>query len=386
VGWGGRGSIDLGRLDADEVARLVVETPTARLERMTLIDTPGIGSVRTELSARTEEFLVGSGAGADAVLYLMSHLHVADVGFLRAFHDEQFAGTAPVNAIGVLSRADEIGGGRDDALALAGRIASSYRSDPRVRALVQTVVPVSGLVAIAATDLQERHAAALADLTTAPSALLLSADRFLRTAVERGPTPDVRAELLDLLGLFGVRLALALLKAGVARDAVGLAAELRATSGLEEVRKLLLERFTARAATLKAQNALRLVDATLARHPVSAGDTLRRRVEAVIAANHDVVELRMLTALRTGEVALDDELRVEAERLLGAEGDAVQARLDLPADAPEAEVRRAALGALRRWQRRGESPVASPALRRVAAVVRRTCEGIIAGISPSPSA
>ena len=118
---------------------------------------------------------------ADAVLYLMRHLHSTDVGFLEAFHDRQLAGVTPVNAIGVLSRADEVGAGRIDAIDIAERVAADYRRDPRVRALVQTVLPVAGLLAEAAVGLRERDAAALAALAAggpAADALLLSAQRF----------------------------------------------------------------------------------------------------------------------------------------------------------------------------------------------------------------
>ena len=59
----------------------------------------------------------------------MRHLHSTDVGFLEAFHDRQFAGVTPVNAIGVLSRADEVGAGRIDAIDIAERVAADYRRD-----------------------------------------------------------------------------------------------------------------------------------------------------------------------------------------------------------------------------------------------------------------
>lgn len=374
---GGQTHIDLGHRQAEELAQLVVETPSSRLERMTLIDTPGIGSVRSDVSSRTERFLTGTGAGADAVLYLMRHLHVADVGFLRAFHDEQFDGTAPINAIGILSRADEMGGGRLDTLEVAARIAADYRVQPRVRSLVQTVVPASGLIALAATQLQERQFVALGALASAPASVLLSADRVLHAHPDRAPTAEVRAELLDALGVFGVRLSVALLREGRARDAGELATALGAVSGLDEVRRLLTDRFMARAGTLKSQNAIRTLEAVLGRAPVAAGDRLRRRLEDVLANAHEVVELRLLNDLRTGEVLLDDALRAEAERVLGGEGESGPVRLGLGPDVPPEEVRAAVLTVLRRWQRLGSSPVASPAVRRTADVVRRTCEGLL---------
>ena len=67
---------------------------------------------------------------ADAVLYLMRHLHANDLEFLQAFHDTEVSRPNPVNAIGVLSRADEIGVGRLDSMASARRIAARLATDP----------------------------------------------------------------------------------------------------------------------------------------------------------------------------------------------------------------------------------------------------------------
>ena len=82
----------------------------------------------------------------------MRHLHAGDLEFLRAFHDAEVSRPNPVNAIGVLSRADEIGVGRIDSMASARRIATRLATDANVRRVVQTVVPVAGLLAETAVD------------------------------------------------------------------------------------------------------------------------------------------------------------------------------------------------------------------------------------------
>ena len=60
----------------------------------------------------------------------MRHLHRTDVEFLDAFMDRSVTAASPVNAVAVLSRADEIGAGRLDAIDSARRIADRYRNDP----------------------------------------------------------------------------------------------------------------------------------------------------------------------------------------------------------------------------------------------------------------
>jgi hypothetical protein len=87
----------------------------------------------------------------------MRHIHRRDVEFLDAFMDRTVTQASPANAVGVLSRADEIGGGRLDALESASRISARYRDDPVIKSLCSTVVPVAGLLAEAGTTLRQEE-------------------------------------------------------------------------------------------------------------------------------------------------------------------------------------------------------------------------------------
>src|SRR5918992_1134328 len=94
--------VELGSTPADQVDWLVVDWPSSSLRELTLIDTPGIGSLSTDVSARTHAFLNPDEdrvTAADAVLYLMKHLHTEDQHFLETFHDEEVSQANPVNAI-----------------------------------------------------------------------------------------------------------------------------------------------------------------------------------------------------------------------------------------------------------------------------------------------
>ena len=76
-----------------------------------------------------------------------------------------------------------------------------------------------------------------------------------------------------------------------------------------------------RAGVLKAQHAVRTVEAALTDRPVPAAGALRRRIEGVLAGAHELTELRLLGDLRTGELDLgDDDALLDAEQLLGVEG------------------------------------------------------------------
>ncbi len=379
----GQLSMDLAGRSADEVERLLVDWPSRSLSAVTLIDTPGIDSLSVAVSKRTTSFLTPADepSAADAIVYLMRHLHASDVRFLESFHDQAIGRATMINAIGVLSRADEVGVGRIDALLSAQKVARRYSDDPKMRQLCQTVVPVAGLLAQTGRTLRQAEFVALQALAACPrsetSALLLSADRFVRAEATVPLAPHERGALLERFGLFGVRLAIALIRGGL-QDAAALAADLVRRSGLEDVRRVLTVQFTERSDVLKARSALLAVDRVLLEAPRAGTEQLVTAVERILAGAHEFQELRVLGALRAPGLTLPREVRLEAERLLGGMGTGVDARLDLPAAPAPDEVRTAALDALIRWRQRAENPLSDRATAGICAVVIRSCEGILA--------
>ncbi|GAA4841455.1 50S ribosome-binding GTPase [Actinomycetospora corticicola] len=385
--------VDLDGADPATVDRLTVDWPSSGLRSTSLIDTPGIASTSVDTSARASRFLSSDEAPseADAVLYLMRHLHSADARFLESFHDRHVARATPVSTIAVLSRADEIGAGRLDALSSARRIAGRYRTDEKIAALCQTVVAVAGLVALAGRTMRQDEYLALRALAALPpevtDALLLSADRFVTppdSLVDRlgtgVPESATRRLLLTRLGVYGIRTAIAALR-DHAPDAARLSAELVAASGLDDLREVLATQFGERRELLKARSALLAVELVVQREPRPAGARLATEVERLVASAHEFAELRLLAALRSRSVPLPAEAREEAERLVGGNGSRLPARLGLPDDVDAATRRQVVVEALGRWRRRAANPVSDRATVDACAVVVRSCEGMLATIA-----
>jgi len=377
--------VDIAPFAADDVAELDIEWPSAALREMTLIDTPGMASLSANVSARTQSYLApgeGQTMPADAVIYLVRHMHASDIDFLEAFHDGELSQATPVNAIAVLSRADEVGAGRIDSLASARRIAARYRRDPKLRHLVQTVVPVAGLLAQSGTTLREAEYRSLDAIAAASredaDALCLSADRFASASTTIPVTPADREHLLDRLGLFGVRLAVALIRQRAAPNATSLAAELVRRSGVRELRDVLLTQFAQRRDVLKARSALLALEGVLHERPVPGSEVLASEVERLTSSAHELAELRLLNALRGGGMKLREQEAADMERLLGAEGAALHARLGLGPETDESAIRQALEDNMCRWQRRAENPMSSRDIADAARVLVRSCEGMLA--------
>jgi hypothetical protein len=385
---GGALEVELQGHAAADVDAIEIDWPSAELRTMTLIDTPGIASLSADVSERTKAFLTPGEdevTAADAVLYLMRHVHSEDVRFLEAFHDDELAQATPVNAIGILSRADELGVARTDAIVTAQRIADRYRTDPKMRTLCQTVVPVAGLLAQSAQGLREDEFKALAAIAAAPreetSELLLTVDRFTDPDANAPITGIEREHLLFRFGLYGVRVATVLIRDGVAKSTPDLARELLSRSGLADLRSLLESQFGARSGLLKARSALLAVEAVVNESARPGSEALSSELERIQAGAHELAEIRLLNALRAGHVPLKDDVLNEAERLLGAEGTDVHSRLGLEADADAGATGNALKTALTKWQRRAESPMSSREVSDAARVLVRTCEGLIAATS-----
>lgn len=381
-------SVDLQGTPAEDVERLVVDWPTRRLEPITLIDTPGLGSLSEHVSERTTAFLTPGDdrvTEADAVLYLMKHLHASDVGFLEAFHDEAVSQATPVNAIAVLSRADEVGVGRLDAMESAQRIAARYRDDPKVRRLAQTVVPVAGLLAGSGSTLRQVEFEALRSLADTPPAeqegLLLSVDRFVDLPTTAGLTSLERQALLERFGIFGIRLSTDLLRRRQVTTAGQLSAALVEHSGLNELRAVLLAEFGERRGVLKARSGLLAIETALRRLPSADDGTLAADVERISASAHEFNELRLLNSLRTGSVVVKAADVPDMERLIGTHGSTPSARLGLAPDAEKADLLSAAHAAMNTWQRRAESPMSDPSTATAARILVRTCEGMLVDLT-----
>lgn len=377
--------LDLGHLDADAVEWLDVAWPASSLADLTIIDTPGTASISTALSDRTQQFISPGGgvSGADAIVYLLRSLHANDVEFLRSLN-EQGGGDTAMGAIAVLSRADELGAGRLDAMAVVGRAVDKLREDPTLEGACETIVPVAGLLALAGETLRQSEFATLAALEKVPredlKRLLVSADRFISTEGDGLPSPRVRMALMDRLGLFGVRLAVAMIRGG-AHDAPTLSQQLVQHSGLEDLRKVIDVHFRRRHPQLKS-HALVLALQQLVRdnpHPESAD--LLAATDDHLADPHPFNEMKLLGRVHSSSFGLDRDDLHELERLLGGSGTSPRDRLGVRSpNAASSTLHKRALVLLWKWRGLATNPLIDPDTAVACRVAARSCEGVLAEI------
>jgi hypothetical protein len=365
--------------------RLVVEWPAESLQAMTLVDTPGFASFGSVPAGHPwSEFAVPADddESPDAVVYLLGTPPEPDLWFLERFR----WGDAPVNVVGVVAKADTLGGSGDDVLRSARDVAADNAADPAVRRLCPVVVAVSGLLAATGATLEVDEFRLLQLLAAAPPGeterLLVSAVAFVDADPALPLQAGERRRLVDRFGVAGLRLAVNAIRTDPAPTPGRLSAALLEHSGIGELRRVVRRHLVGPADALKARAALAAIDSSVRAAAPPGADRLLAHIERVWAGAHDLAELALLASWRPNEAGLSAEETADAERLLGTEGTNPSARLGLPSGAEPAELRAAALAAADRWREKAAHPLASPSMVEAAAVLTRTCEGIVARLGP----
>jgi hypothetical protein len=259
---------DLGR-PTSEIASVTVYLSNALLQQIAVVDTPGLNTITEANEVSATNFLGVSGQGgqqtatavsrADALVFLLPMLRQADAEVLKGFA-KLFGGSSlsSASAVGVLSKVDRLHQ-QGDALAAAAPIAQRVADE--LRGIVNTVVPVIGLLAQSAhaavfTEADARSLLVVAGITDELDRedMLLSVEDFLQFEgldLERAQ----RLRLVSLLDLYGLRSALQAADHG-ARSASAFLQHFDAVSGFAALRSAVIDRFAAQSDVFKAHAAL----------------------------------------------------------------------------------------------------------------------------------
>jgi predicted GTPase len=380
LGAGGRLPSELG-VDHADVRWLEAWLANDTLRSMTLIDTPGLGSLNADYSAAAEDFLATDQASAEAtavadaiVFILNTQIRADEAAAVRSFRESSGGpGGAAGNAIGVLSKADKLASGPgwwDAAQRLAKRLAEQLQDD------LVTVMPVVGLIAetTESAQLTERDSANLAELAgmePADLALLqLSATRF--TSGDAPVSAEDRTRLLSLLDLQGIGVAVELLRDGLS-GATALRHAMSDRAGIEELRSLITDTFRGKGEALKIRSALQNIERLCAAPPgdadlpallTLADDAERLRLAPVM---HQLAVTEAFMLWSSGTVSLPDELSADLIRM--ATGATPAERLGATSDAVR-EIRQTALDGSARWH--GLLVAAYPGQARIARTMWRS--------------
>jgi hypothetical protein len=353
---------------AERVRRIRVRLSHPALERLVVIDTPGVNTVTVanERAARRAVFGSDGSDHAQALVYVLRYVQRFDAGMLAEFRDLcRACGMTGVNTLAVLSHVDRRGDGDDPWPAARTLAARAYE---QLRTSVFDVVPTIGLLAETGNGrrLGSTHIAALRDLAGLDpydlDDLLLDLDDFAHRADL--PTPaDIRRDLVARLHRFGIRLAVDALRDRPGLGADGLHDALVAGSGFGAAPSAAatgtvaagIAHFAHRSDQLKALAAIGRLRRIAAEPAGDADRAVLAELAAELDENRPVTSglrgLGAFTALEAvgrDQMILDDVMLDDLLRLARADDPAGQ--VGLPADAPVSARRAAARDASVRWR------------------------------------
>jgi hypothetical protein len=367
---------------AAQIESLHVVLPSAPLLRsMTLVDTPGLFSLRDENSERTRRALSPGGSGypdVDALLFLLNGQQ-SEVQILDAFsQDASLVQAQAANVVGVLSKVDQVGDERPP-LDLGRDRAARLAAEPQLRLKIAEIVPVIGLVAQTARSAQLRYrdieVLRLLAGDELVEFLLMSADYLTESESQAGGAG--RTRLLELLGLQGLREALRLVRAGC-DDVDELNAGLLGWSGFEGLESAIWRTFGPRADAIKALSAIAALQRLSYQLPDHVGSSLRTALEGFLVAPsaHALRELWALQQIVNGGVTVPDWVSTALIQIVNGSGG--HARLGLAPDADDAELYRVAVEQAQRAHRFATRPLVSQGSAAVGEVLRTSYANIAA--------
>jgi energy-coupling factor transporter ATP-binding protein EcfA2 len=337
-------------LRPDQVAHIEVSLSFEPLRNLTVIDTPGLSGDK-DLANETERLLglvneveeneeteqVLGGDSADALLFVFgAALKETERDILRRFRRmTRRPFDFPANALGVLSKADRLGG-EDHQTPRAAAAAKARAHTGELADYVAGVLPVMGKIAetTEAGAFNETHAGWLRTIAAMPEAdredALSYANAFRESSILNR---SARQDLLDRLDLYGIEVLTRPEQAHA--PATAMQETLRDLSGIAALRERLDILCVRPAAVHKVARALagveKLVDASGL--PESKYAPLLDHIETIRLSDpmHRLAELRALTALYTGRCSLGDPAQHRAlalfERIDPAERLGVDARV-----------------------------------------------------------
>lgn len=368
---------------AGTVRQLHVQLPTSSLPPdVVVLDTPGLSSGNDLNSARTRAVLqasdvngdlsgAGPGLHVDALLLVLSRaVNADDVEHLRSW----VGGATPLNALGVLTRVDQLGG--RDPLRDGSRVGASGLASTQLRNRLACLVPVAGLLAEAtgAGTLDGRLIAALQEVAAEPESTVLSATSsdpaFVQFCDQIGLSADTSRQLTASIGMWGVRQATGALREGV--PAWQLRDELSGRSGIGELQKQLKAVVFNRRDELKSAGVLMWLHRVLPAHPVRAQLQSWMQMPEFGAAR----DTSLLVELASGRCVLPDELHAQVTRLLTGRPTPNE-RFGLPQESSAAQIGAAAVllaGDVARWAAAGTT---SPEGRGAGRAIRMRCADVL---------
>lgn len=336
------------------VSYIEVAYPHPILKQINIIDTPGLDSFYGADSQNTLDFL--KQVKPDAVIMLFSKSINADtLSVIEDFRQGIGSGFSPVNAIGVMSKIDDIWASDPDKepIEVSNRIIGRLMTLEAVKNTLFNIFPVSALIALAGSRITEQDMATLRNLSRLPDEVLyrifMTESRFTSTDYDDVPvSAKQRDGLASVYGRYGAWLMVRRLKEAPQTGITELKELLFCKSGFHNFMEKLENHFGQRSAFIKAYSLTGGFSENLRKASNELADISEEKW-VVGKTIHEMEELKRILKVQSGVIDIAEEyyegkLRItpeefeEIRRLNGEYGYSCIERTGLNANATPKEM------------------------------------------------
>lgn len=338
------------------------------LKEINIIDTPGLDALSQIDSKNTIAFL--KDVHSDAVIMLFTKsIAETTMSVLRDFQNvgNDSFNLSALNAIGVLAKADTMWNpynNGDDIIEQGKRVvkATLYDKYPEIRKSLFSILPVSSLMGLAASTLNDVDIAKIHSLAALENDVLLemlsSPDFFTDEEYNVDITSEERKLLYEKFGLYGIYVLAEAIKRNKDASLEFLCEVLKSKSGFDKLFLTILSHFGRRATLIKSQSILKDVLDEISNAKVeSTGAEYNAiaEVENVIVTTllsmHEYKEWRYLSKYYDGKLDIEPEIASEFIALCGERGYSATDRLNQESYISSYHLEKIAVERALYWQR-----------------------------------
>lgn len=342
------------------------------LKKINIIDTPGLDALSEIDSKNTISFLKKVHPDAIVMLFTKS-IAESTMSVLNDFVsvnvDSSFTLT-PLNAIGVLAKADTMWSVMDpqkDVLNEGKRVISKtlYEKYPEVRHTLFDIFPLSSLMGLASSTIDDNDVVSLrclAQINNSALLELLSSPEFLFDEdYDIDVTSVERERLWHKFGMYGLYVLISYLKQNTLANRYDLSQELKRKSGFENFQRMVLLHFGDRANLIKAQNSVANIRKAcqkerlrrdITTQEINLVDDIEKKLLSVLLSIHEYQEWAYLTKIYTGKEKASEDIINEFLLICGEKGATAYERLSMPASSTVSDLKKKAIERALYWQRR----------------------------------
>lgn len=338
------------------------------LKDVNIIDTPGLDALSQIDSKNTIAFLKEVKPDAVVMLFTKS-IAESTLSVLQEFQnvDAGDYNLSALNAIGVLAKVDTIWSSMEpekDVLSIGQRVIQTTLFDkyPEVRKSLFSILPVSSLIGLAASCIENDDIRAIKILANTDDAILLemlSSPDFFSDEDYKVDIPAARRQMLcEKFGLYGIYVLIDAVRRNKDANLMFLSTVLREKSGFDRLLYTIQSHFGDRATLIKSQNVLQNILSEIQQAKfkyVSDKHRAISNVESLIVTAllslHEYREWKYLSRYYDGKLVIPDDVANEFICLCGEKGYTAKERLQCGAASSIDELNSRATQRALYWQK-----------------------------------